>query len=216
MITVGINDTATLAAMRKHLGALSYKAPSILQNAINATAREARKSLASGAAGTYTRKKSEFTKAMDLTRASKSHMDAIIRAKGEAEELQRFKTKESGGVVKAQIMKASTMKALVRDNAAAFKVRFDSGHETIVQRRPGERYSLSKYVAARANPKHYKTWHGPSDPARIKKLLGPSIPVMIGGDKVNNEDFRQRTLEMLAAQIEKRIAKEVQKGAVQA
>lgn len=214
LVVVEFDDGAALRDIKRRLGDLESKAPSILKNALDATARQAKKELATNAVNTYTgHKKKDYTDAMTIQRPTQSDLSAVIHAKGMMEDLSRFKVKSSSGVVKAQVLKKSTLKDLVRDNARAFMVTFSSGHETVAQRRTGQLYSQGSFIKQRMDQNHYKGWHGPSDLTKIKKLLGPSIPFMVGNDEVYSSEIKTRTIAMLQEQINKRIAKALEKGA---
>lgn len=190
MVTVVLDEQAALRDIRSRLGALEAKAPSILKNALDATARQARKELAGKAATVYAgHKKKDFTGAMEIQRPTQADLSAVIRAKSGMEELKSFSAKTtSKGVIKAKVLKASTLKEIIKGNIRAFGAQFSSGHETIAQR-----------VGAARLP--------------VKTLLGPSIPHMVGNEKVMGEDIQERTMAMLQEQINKRIITALEKGA---
>lgn len=83
-------DQASVASLERRLGTLAAKAPAALANALNATARSARKDLASKARETYTAKGTTFTQEMHISRASAANLVSIIRARGTPTEMQKF------------------------------------------------------------------------------------------------------------------------------
>ena len=59
-------DQNTLAKVEKKLGSLKSEAPKALKNAINQTAKQARKDLATEAQKTYVVKSGRFNKSMSI------------------------------------------------------------------------------------------------------------------------------------------------------
>lgn len=190
MVTVVLDERAALRDIKSRLGDLESKAPSILKNALDATARQARKELAGNAVNIYSgHKKKDFTDAMEIQRPTQSDLSAVIHIKSRMEELKSFTTKkDTTGIIKAKVLKSSTLKEIVKGNIRAFGVQFASGHETIAQRKGDKRLP-------------------------VKTLLGPSIPHMVGNERVMSEDIQERTLAMLQEQINKRIISTLERGA---
>ena len=71
-------DQDMLAKVERKLGRLKSEAPKALKNALNQTARQARKELATEAQETYTVKSGRFNKAMKLKSATASKLEATI------------------------------------------------------------------------------------------------------------------------------------------
>ena len=161
-------DEAMLHVIEMALGNLKSESRKVLKNAVNATAKQAQADLAAKAKETYDVKKTRFTKAMGLRKATASRQEATITVTGEQLELHDFKSSPStyksgrtqADAVKAKVLLSSAMKPLVKGDLKAFLVKFQSGHVTIAQRKDESRFP-------------------------IKKLLSNSIPKMVGNqDKV--------------------------------
>lgn len=159
-------DAKTLAQVEKKLGALKSEAPKALKNAINATAKQARKELAAEAQKTYVVKSGRFNKAMTIKNATQGNLEATIKTTGAPMELKDFKVSPASvktgssrpSMVKAKVLSASGMKNLQKGGIKAFVVKFKSGHASVAQRQGGARLP-------------------------IKTLYSNSIPKMIGNEK---------------------------------
>lgn len=168
-------DEDLLHTIEDSLGSMKSESRRVLKNAVNDTARDAKKALAKKAKETYAVKQGRFTKAMKTQNATESSLTATINVTGEQLELKDFKVspatyrtgQDKPDVLKAKVLLSSEMKPL-RGRTKAFLVTFTnhsksggtSTHSTIAQRKGKARYP-------------------------IKKLLSNSIPVMIGNeDKV--------------------------------
>ena len=161
-------DEAMLHVIEMALGNLKSESRKVLKNAVNATAKQAQADLAAKAKETYDVKKTRFTKAMGLRKATASRQEATITVTGEQLELHDFQSSPStyksgrtqADAVQAKVLLSSAMKPLVKGDLKAFLVKFQSGHVTIAQRKGESRFP-------------------------IKKLLSNSIPKMVGNqDKV--------------------------------
>ncbi len=159
-------DQDMLAKVERKLGRLKSEAPKALKNALNQTARQARKELATEAQETYTVKSGRFNKAMKLKSATASKLEATIKATGKPFGLKDYKvspaTMRTGtarpDTTKAKVLKAGRMKPLEMGNLKAFITKFSSGHVAVAQRKGAARLP-------------------------IKTFSSNSIPVMIGNEK---------------------------------
>ena len=135
------------------------KAPLALKNAVNATARDAKKDLANKAKETYAVKSPRFKKAIAQKNATKSKPTAILKITGKVNELADFKYKENEGAnaARGKVLKSGGLKTLQKGDLKAFITKFGSGHVSVVQRKTSARLP-------------------------VKKLLSPSIPTMIGNE----------------------------------
>lgn len=156
-------DEDLLHTVEDALGSMKSESRRVLKNAVNATARDAKKDLAKKAQETYAVKQGRFTKAMKTQNATLSDPTATINVTGEQMELKDFKvspaTYKTGpdkpDILKAKVLLSSSLKGLMKSNNKAFLVKFRSGHVSVAQR-----------------------YNKPRLP--IKKLLSNSIPTMIG------------------------------------
>lgn len=156
-------DEDLLHTVEDALGSMKSESRRVLKNAVNATARDAKKDLAKKAQETYAVKQGRFTKAMKTQNATLSDPTATINVTGEQMELKDFKvspaTYKTGpdkpDILKAKVLLSSSLKGLMKSDNKAFLVKFRNGHVSVAQR-----YYKSRYP--------------------IKKLLSNSIPTMIG------------------------------------
>lgn len=156
-------DEDLLHTIEDALGSMKSESRRVLKNAVNDTARDAKKDLAKKAQETYAVKQGRFTKAMKTQNATLSDPTATINVTGEQMELNDFKvspaTYKTGpdkpDILKAKVLLSSSLKGLIKSNNKAFLVKFRSGHVSVAQR-------------------YYKSR------LPIKKLLSNSIPTMIG------------------------------------
>lgn len=166
-------DDNELKKIEERFGNMNNDAKDVLKKAINNTAKKARLRITKQAQMTYSARQGRFNKHMKIQNARKTNLIAVIRAAGEATELMDYKTsptrvpnpKSRPDVTKAKVLRESSMKDLEKGDIKAFIVRFKSGHVSVAQRVPGERM--------KSNPKK----------ERLRKLLSPSIPQMLGNEK---------------------------------
>lgn len=183
-------DRNTLAKVEKKLGSMKSEAPKALKNAINQTAKQARKDLATEAQKTYVVKSGRFNKAMNIKNATQSSMEATIKATGAPMELKDYKvspaTARTGAnrpdLTKAKVLKAGSMKGLQKGNIKAFVAKFSSGHVSVAQRRGSARLPL-------------------------KVLFSNSIPKMLGNEKRVYGVVRPTIEENLQENVNKQVRK---------
>lgn len=183
-------DQNTLAKVEKKLGNLKSEAPKALKNAINQTAKQARKDLATEAQKTYVVKSGRFNKAMTIKNATQSSLEATIKATGAPMELKDYKvspaTARTGAnrpdLTKAKVLKAGSMKGLQKGNIKAFVAKFASGHASVAQRRGSARLPL-------------------------KVLFSNSIPKMLGNEKRVYGVVRPTIEQNLQENIDKQVRK---------
>ena len=113
-------DQNTLAKVERRLGRMKSEAPKALKNAINQTAKAARKDLAEEAQKTYVVKSGRFNKAMTIKNATQGNLEATIKTTGAPMELKDFKvspaTARTGAnrpsITKAKVLASGSMKEL--------------------------------------------------------------------------------------------------------
>ena len=181
-------------------------APNILKNAINSTARKVRKQLVKDAKGEYAIKDAKILKdesqgAPKVLSASTASMTATVRSRGPMQDIMAFMTKPNSGTGAAavQVLASGSMKPLEVDGLKAFVTRFASGHTAIVQRHPPATYSDGR--TARAGK-----YGANADMTKIKKLLSPAVPHMLGNETVRAQ-AEALAYETLQGEIDKRIQK---------
>ncbi len=194
MIEITINRN-TLGQIETRLGRMQNQAPSVLKNAINQTAKQARKDLASEAQKKYTIKNAGFNRAMRLKAASVSNMEAVITASGAPIPLKNFRVSKAGGRVRAQVLKSGGLKELEVGGRKAFVNNIARKGQTRKRdTAKGGKGTQVKHmsVAQRLTEKRL----------HIKELYSNSIPIMIGNEdrvygvvKPNIQDNLQRNIE---------------------
>lgn len=172
MINVEV-DKGSLKSIERRLGELSSKAPTVMKQAVNETAKQARVQLGKTAQKQYSIKTGRFNKSMEIKRAVVSRPEAIIRATGKVLEIKEFKISpnkyatgaDRPNITKGKVYRSGSLKKLQKGNLKAFVAKFKNGHIAVVQRVPGKKMK--------------------SDPKKdfIKKLLSPSIPKMLGSEE---------------------------------
>ena len=189
------------------LNALENNSERVLKNAINRTARKSRKTTAKEAKKRYKYKeKSNLLNEMKLETAKKvayGDMMAEISAKGPATEIKEFvvnnmtvsRGKNRPKVIKGKTMTTSRLTKLENKGIKAFVAQFRSGHIAVVEREPlTTRQKLEGHHGGKDY--RYATY-------RLKKLLSPSVPQMLGNKEALNEIVEPEIRDLLQRNIEK-------------
>lgn len=193
-------DQNMLAKVERKLGRMKSEAPKALKNAINQTAKQARKDLASEAQKTYVVKTGGFNKAMKIKNASAGSLEATIKATGAPLPLKDFRISKAGGQVKAQVLKSGSLKPLVKGNIKAFV-------NNIARRGQTRKRDTSK-GAKGTNVRHLAVAQRlAGDRLPIKTFYGNSIPVMIGNEKRVYGVVRPSIEEHLQENVDKQVRK---------
>ena len=187
-------------------------APNILASALNTAGRKVRKQIVKDAKGVYAIKKKKVLTdtsqgAPKLFTASQSTMEAVIRSKGPMQDIMNFMTRpnKGTGAAAAKVLSSSSMKPLIKGDLKAFVTTFATGHVAIVQRDPPATYT-SRYGAARRN-----LYGANADMTKIKKLLSPAVPHMLGNETVRDQ-AEVLAYETLQAEIQKRVERVLNKA----
>ena len=134
-------DQTQLQRIELKLKDMKAKAPQALKNAVNATARDAKKDLADKAKETYAVKSPRFKKAIAQKNATASNPTATLKITGAVNELADFKYKDNTST------DAARGKVLKKGNLKAFITKFGSGHVSVVQRKGTSRLPLKKLLS---------------------------------------------------------------------
>ena len=196
MINFRIEADEAIKHIENQLGEMKNKAPSVLNKAINKTAKQARKSLANKAKQSYTVKISRFNKAMKIKNSTNRTLVATIKATGKPLALSNFKTKaEENEAAKAKVVKANRFKSFViaggeksGKDLKAFIVKFSSGHIAFAQRIPGTKMKNKSKE-------------------QIKEFYSVSIPSMIGSEKNVYGKLKKQIRTDLKKNIDEEISK---------
>lgn len=168
-------DARTLRQVERMLGSLKSEAPKALKNAINQTAKDARKELATEAQKTYTVKVGGFNKYMKLKAATQSNLEATIKATGAHLEMKKFSVYggRNGRNLSVLINRTHGRKSF-RDNAFVNNIA----------RRGQTRKKGSSKGGAGSSVKHMAAAvRKGSKRLPINELYSVSIPQMIGNEK---------------------------------
>lgn len=156
-----------LRYVQRKLKRIETEAPKAFKNAINHTAKEARKKLAAGAQGAYTVKNGGFNSRMRIQNATNTKLYAVIRSKDKPLTITRFHATapKSGG--KADIVKSGLKELIGPRQIKAFK-----RGGLIMQRKSADRYPV-KVLRSVSVPKMLeKVYEGERG---IEGALGPEI-----------------------------------------
>ncbi|MCD8294677.1 MAG: phage tail protein [Clostridia bacterium] len=181
-------DPITQKAVELKLKNMRSKTPRVLKNAVNATARQAKKELAAKAQNVYTIKTTKFKSKIKQKNATNAKPQATLTVSGQPNKLEDFQirknTKKLG--VKARGKKSATLKEMISNvGGRAFVATFSSGHTGILQREGAARLP-------------------------IKSFYGPSDPTMVGNEKVYGSlepEIRKLLLKNIQAQIKRVMSK---------
>ena len=91
LIKIEVNESDIKWAQKKLKG-METKAPRVLKNAINHTAKQARKSLMQGAQGRYAVKNAGFNSRIKIYNATNTNLSASVYARDRTLTLPRFYT----------------------------------------------------------------------------------------------------------------------------
>ena len=144
LIKMEVNESAIKWAQKKLKG-METKAPRVLKNAINHTAKQARKSLMQGAQGRYAVKNAGFNSRIKIYNATNTNLSASVYARDRTLTLPRFHTTSPKSGVKSEVLKGSGLKEVIsRKNGEirAFRAKGGKAAGLIVQRRTEAKYPL--------------------------------------------------------------------------
>lgn len=193
-------DRDMLQQIEKKLEKMKGEAPRVLKNAINETAKQARKDLAAEAQKTYTIKKGGFNRAMKLKAASVGNLEAVINAKGKPIPLKDFRFSKTGGQVRAQVLKSGGLKPLERGGIKAFVNN--------IARKGQKRKKDTKKGKAGTDVRHNAIAQRLTEKRLgIEEKYSNSIPIMIGNEKRVYGIVKPDIQENLKANVEKQVWK---------
>lgn len=204
---VQIDTEAQIKAITGRLGELGDQkaAAKILRNSVNSAARKARQQMIKSAAAEYAVKDKKALKdeaqGGPKVYTAKGETGATIRSRGPMQDIMAFMTRPNTATsaAAAQVLKGGSMKPLEANGLKAFVTTFASGHTAIVQRHPPAEYSTGRGTRS-------QKYGDQADMTKIKKLLAPAMPMMMGKEAVMG-DVESRVNEILDAEVQKRIDK---------
>lgn len=137
MITYEVSK-ADLKYVQSKLKGIEEKTPRVLKNAINHTAKTARKTLAAGAQNSYTVKSGGFNSRMKIENATAGRLYAVIHSAGKTLTIGRFHTTTPASGARADIVKTGLKQILGQKKIKAFKRK-----GLIMQRETKKRYPVN-------------------------------------------------------------------------
>lgn len=163
LIKIEVNE-ADIKWAQKKLKGMETKAPRVLKNAINHTAKKARKGLMDGAQRRYAIKNAGFNSRVKIYNATNTKLSASVYARDRTLTLPRFHTTSPKSGVKSEVVKGSGLKEVVSRRGdteiRAFRAKGGKADGLIVQRRTVARYPM-KVLRSISVPKMLEmVYHG--------------------------------------------------------
>ena len=112
---------ADLEYVQSKLKGMEEEAPRALKNAINHTAKKAKKKLAAGAQKAYTVRSGGFNSEMKTQNATLGRLYAVIRSSGKRLPIAKFRTSAPKSGARADIVKTGLKQILGPNNITAYK-----------------------------------------------------------------------------------------------
>lgn len=168
-------DEITVRDIELRLGMLRAKAPQVMKNALNVTAKNARKDLAGKARETYTAKTGGFNSQMRILPASTGNLVSIIQTRGEHLEFKYFSVFGGRGGAPFSVMinkKHGGRKRLER--AFVNNIARSGQKRQKDTKKGGAGSSVTAVRAAR---------RAGASRLKIHKLFSVSVPQMIGNER---------------------------------
>lgn len=200
-------DEASLENIINAIDGISYKAPTLLKNALNATGKESMKQLLEGIAKRYAITSPDIDLQKSLTRVSATYANprTIMQSSGPRNTLADFDVNPRRLAHGASRPKSYSGRTLVSraleelevNKQKPFLTKFDSGHGDIVVRVPGEKYTQAAKIRERMKKR--------LDLTKIAVLTTVATPQMMGVvyNKEVKEDEAKRLVENLRKEIKK-------------
>ena len=157
MITYEVSK-ADIERVQKKLKGMEKDAPKVIKNAINKTAREARRKLAEGAQSAYTVKMAGWNSRMKIQNATVGNLEAIIRVKDRPLTTTRFshranKKKQGGAAASADIVKGGLKEIISRySGTTGTRIKAFKANGLIMQRQTVDRLPV-KVLRSNSVPK---------------------------------------------------------------
>lgn len=192
-------DEITLRDIERRLGLMRARAPFVFKNALNATAKDARRDLANEARKTYVVKYSGFNSDMRLIPATPSSLEALIRTRGEHLEFKYFRVSGGRGGAPLSVLinrKHGGKKTLSRAFVNNIAARGQKRKKDSAKGKAG-----SSVQAIRAARRQGRTR------LKINKLFSVSVPQMIGNEADVYGVVEPNIQSNLARNVEMHIAK---------
>jgi hypothetical protein len=182
LIRISIDENSLLR-IKTVLESNEKKSAYILRKVVNETAKKAKQTIIKAVKHDYDIQymkkddKGNFLKDnLEVKKATLKNLNASLVSKGNKLDVSKFKvnpnklsrTNDRPKVYKAKVLKSSTLKKMQVGNMKAFLVKFDNGHEALVQRVFGKRIKTRLGKVTKHNQ-------------ALESLYTVSMPEMFGG-----------------------------------
>ncbi len=205
-------EVGSIKEVRKRLGNLGNKAPSVLANAINQTTARIKEEMAAQTKSRYNYSAVKST--VKISKATKQNLVGIVASKGPVIALAKFKvspsktaSKNRPSVYKAAVKKGPATKPLNTD-PKAFVAVMKSGHKGVFQRTGRWEAKKGNISWAKRTRQYKRSGRGKTRSKHneiIEEKFGPAVPWMIG----NKESMKIIQAEAEST-LQKRIDAEIE------
>ena len=196
-------DEVTVKSVEKKLGRMKSEAPKALKNALNATAKDARKDLAHKAQETYAVKIGGFNKQMKIKPATAGNLVAVIETRGEHLEFKYFSVQGGhgphGSPLTVLINKHHGRKTFGSGSGAFKNNVAASGQTRKKATAKGAAGSAVRHVAAAKRVGRSRL--------KIEKLFSVSVPDMIGNKAEVYGVVEPNIMDNLRSNVDKQVAR---------
>lgn len=188
-------DQITVKDIEKKLGRMKSEAPRVLKNALNKTAKDARRDLAKKAQETYAVKVGGFSSRMTIRDATTGNLEAVIETRGKPIEMRYFSHRggRKGAPLYVTIIKGlqKSMGRRAFFNKISPKSQGGSGH-----------MAIAKYTGKDGERGGYR-------PNRlgIEEKYSVSVPQMIGSKRRVYGVLEPNIQEHLRNNVDKQVSK---------
>lgn len=208
LLTIDTDEEIAKIIRQLHRLPDKIAAPGVLAKAINSAGGRVRRQIVRDAQKRYAIKDDKILKkeedgAPKFYKATAADLAGVIRSKGPMNDIMAFMTSPNTatGAAAAQVLNSGGMTPLQKGDIKAFVTRFASGHIAIVQRDMDGKYTEPEAIARRLKNQGRK-----ADMTRIKKLVSPAVPHMLGNEEVRAK-AETMTYQWLQQEIQKHIKK---------
>ena len=197
MFSVDVNA----ADVEAQLGELAKRAPAAIKNATNRTLTWAKKRLTQYIKTHYTVQASEIKKALTVKRTGKDGPGGAVKVKGSPLDLIKYQHRVGSNGVSVWVKRDHTAHPFNEPKTfiASVKAGKTGTHTGVFQRSRSE--VMKKYSGRKFNQHN----------AKIKKLIGPSVPGMVYGESGAFEKLHGEIGAKLQEFVAEQIAKQIEK-----
>ena len=194
-------DQVSVQKIEKRLGKMKSEAPRALKNALNATAKDARKDLAHKAQETYAVKMGGFNSQMKIKPANTGNLVAIIETHGEHLEFKYFSVQGGRGP------SGPPLTVLINKKHGGRKTVERGFKNNIAARGQTRKKATAKGAAGSQVVANRAAQRLGASRLKIKKLFSVSVPQMIGNERDVYGVVEPNILSNLQKNVDNQVAK---------